>query len=158
MTCLVWAAVLVVVVWLILVVGWSMFLSALPLWPPLAVAVITYRGLTGSRLPTALNLIVAGISALALAVDLPFALSGYSLAMRDIGYTGSFGGALGFNVVDLPRLLWLSLPFCLLSGVAVGSTLASVRRLRSRANIERSPSRTGENTLSELDSHPGSRT
>jgi hypothetical protein len=143
-TCLVWAAVLVVVLLLILVVGWSMFISVLPLWPPLAVAVITFRGLTRSRLPTRLILAIAGISVLAMAIDLPFGLPDYSLALREIGYTGSFGGALGFKVVDLPGLLWLSLPFCLLSGIAVGSVLASVRRLRSRARSELSPGRTGE--------------
>ncbi len=131
-TCLVWSAVLVVVALLILVVLWSMVIGALPLWPPVTVAVITFDVLRKLRLPRALTLVIAGIFTLGLAIDLPFGLADYGLAMRDIGYTGAFGGALGFNAVDLPRLLLLSLPFCLLSGAAVGSAVASLRRPRRR--------------------------
>ena len=130
-TCLVWAGVLVVVLLLILVVGWSMVVGALPIWPPVLVAAITYRLLTKLRVPRTVVLAIAGISTLALVVDLPFGLPGYSLAMREIGYTGALGGALGLNLADLPRLLCLSLPFCLLSGAAVGSGLAAVRGLRN---------------------------
>ena len=37
-TCLVWAAVLVMIALLVTVVLWSLVLAALPLWPPLLVA------------------------------------------------------------------------------------------------------------------------
>ena len=130
-TCFVWAGILVVVLLLILVVGWAMLLGALPIWPPVVIAAITFNLLAKLRVPRTVVLAIAGISTLALIVDLPFGLPSYSVAMREIGYTGNFGGALGLNLADLPRLLWLSLPFCLLSGAAVGSGLAAVRGLRN---------------------------
>jgi len=126
-TCLVWAGVLVVVLLLLLVVGWAMVLAALPVWPPLLVAVIVFYFLTKMRMPTRVRVVLAGIAVLAFVVDLPFALPAYSLAMAQMGYTGAFGGALSIGLADLPHLLWLSLPFCLLSGAAAGSGLAAVR-------------------------------
>jgi hypothetical protein len=128
-TCLVWAGVLVVVLLLLLVVGWSMVLAALPLWPPLLVAVIVFHFLTKLRMPTRVIVALAGIAVLAFVIDLPFGLPEYSLAMTQIGYTGALGGALSIGLADLPHLLWLSLPFCLLSGAAAGSGLAAVRSL-----------------------------
>lgn len=147
-TCLVWAGVLVVVVLLILVVGWAMVIAALPFWPPLAVAFFTMYFLRKLRVPRRIILAIAGVSTLALAVDLPFGLANYSQAMRDIGYSGDFGGALGFNMADLPHLLWLSLPFCLLTGIAAGSALAATRRQRSRPRPKRNPSRSVESDRS----------
>jgi hypothetical protein len=128
-TCLVWAGVLVVVLLLLLVVGWSMVIGVLPLWPPVLVAAITFYLLKKVRLPGATLIVIAGASILAFAIDLPFGLPAYSLAMKEIGYTGAFGGAVGFGLVDLPRLLWLSLPFCLLGGVAAASGLAALPSL-----------------------------
>ena len=130
-TCLVWAAVLVVVVLLILVVFWSMIVGAFPIWPPIAVAVVTFRILTRPRIPTAFVRLVAALSVLALAIDLPTAVPNYFLAMRELGYTGSFGSAIGAAPVDWVRLLDLGLPLCILGGAAIGSSLAAVRRPRT---------------------------
>jgi hypothetical protein len=128
-TCLVWAGVFVIVLLLVLVVGWSIVLAALPLWPPLLVAVIAFYFLTKLRLPKRVALALAGISILAFVIGLPFAWPEYSLAMAQIGYTGAFGGAISIGLTDLPHLFWLSLPFCLLSGAAAGAGLAAVRSL-----------------------------
>lgn len=128
-TCLVWAGVLVLVLLLLLVVGLSLLLATLPLWPPLLVAVIVLFFLVRLRLAAWVKVSLAGTAVLALAIDLPSGLRGYSLALTQIGYTGALGSALAFGVADLPRLLWLSLPFCLLSGAAAGSGLAALRSL-----------------------------
>lgn len=130
MTCLVWSGVLVLVLLLLLVVGWALVLAALPVWPPLLVAVIVFFLLDRLRLPTRRTVALAGIAVIAFVVDLPLGLPAYSLAMAQIGYTGAFGGAIGFGLADLPHLLWLSLPFSLLGGTAAGSGLAVVRSLR----------------------------
>jgi len=133
-TCLVWAAVLVVVVLLILVVFWSMIVGAFPIWPPIAVAVVTFRILRRPRIPTPLVRLVATLSVLGLAIDLPTGVPNYFLAMRELGYTGSFGGALGAAPVDWVRLLDLGLPLCILAGTAIGSLLALGRRSRTHGS------------------------
>lgn len=128
-TCFVWAAVLVVVLLLLLVVGWSMALAALPLWPPLLIAIIVFSLLTRLRMPTRAQVALAAIVVPAFLIDLPFGLPAYARAMTQIGYTGAIGGALSIGLPNLPLLLWLSLPFCLLSGAAAGSGLAAFRSL-----------------------------
>lgn len=130
-TCLVWAAVLVVVSLLILVVFWSMIVGAFPIWPPIAFAVVTFLILTRPRIPTALVRLVAALSVLALAIDLPAGVPNYFRAMRELGYTGSFGGGLGAAPVDWVPLLDLGLPLCILAGTAIGSCVAAARRSRT---------------------------
>ena len=103
-TCLVWAAVLVVLVLLILVVFWSMIVGAFPIWPPIAFGLVTFLILTRPRIPEALVRLIATLSVLGLAIDLPTGVPNYFLAMRELGYTGSFGSSLGAVPVDWVRL------------------------------------------------------
>lgn len=130
-TCLVWAAVLVVVVLLILVVFWSMIVGAFPIWPPIAFAVVTFLILTRPRIPTTLVRLVVTLSVLGLAIDLPTGVPNYFLAMRELGYTGSFGSAIGTAPLDWVRVLDHGLPLCSLAGTAIGSSVAAARRSRT---------------------------
>jgi len=138
-TCLVWAAVLVVLVLLILVVFWSMIVGAFPLWPPIAFGLVTFHILTRPRIPEALVRLIATLSVLGLAIDLPTGVPNYFLAMRELGYTGSFGSSLGAVPVDWVRLLELGLPLCTLAGTAIGSLLALRRRSRNPLRPDLTP-------------------
>jgi hypothetical protein len=131
-TCLVWAAVLVVVVLLVLIVLLSMIVGTFPIWPPIAFAVVTFFILMRRGIPAALVRLVAALSLLALAIDLPTGYSNYFLAMGELGYTGSFGSAFGAVPIDWARLLDLGLPLCILGGMALGSLLALGRRSQTR--------------------------
>ena len=136
-TCLVWAAVLVVVLLFATVALASVAIAAFPIWPPILAVALTAWLLVRWRPPRRARLTLAVASTLALAVGLPAVSHWYSLAMQEVGYSGSFGATLDFHSVDAGRWLALVAPFSVLTGLSVGSWLVAALGGRSEPAQQR---------------------